>query len=145
MFNIQAAVTRLQATEVSAAYTGTKVKDLAAYVKSLCPSVKFLASGPGGPGAGFMSSGLIHSQEALALVNKLIKDGWSGSQRSKTVGLPGKEKRKIEYMIYFQEDPVKGMPYVKVSKPDSAGNCRIIIEQVTSAALKSRRDRRLFR
>ncbi|BAG41578.1 hypothetical protein [Ralstonia phage phiRSL1] len=141
MYEIKAAVDRLKATEVVAGYSGTKVGDLNKYVRALNPKVKPIGnSGMGGGGRAGEAACLVSAEDALDLVNALIKDGWTGRRTSKRAGPPGREATKYEYMIYRPKDDLPGLPYITVSKPASDGKCRIRLSQETAAAIRSRRN-----
>lgn len=118
MVKIEAAARLTKA--VTATYTGTKSKDLAAYLKTLVPTIVVRKPiGGGGPAARDPSnwSGRIQMADAHALGSKLLADGWHGRKRKYKNRKLGKT---VEYVIYTptNEDDFKFLPSVVLYKPD---------------------------
>ncbi len=133
------------AQRLNASYSGTKSKDLMAYIRSLVPGIKNLAQGGGAPGESktvyrpSFRSGYISLEDASALAHKLVADGWVGEK------LKDKKTGKL-YIIYKptvradQTGTSKDMyiPYICLYKPGE-GRCRMILEHCTSAAARESR------
>lgn len=130
------AASRLKASvEVDAKYTGTKVKDLAAYVKELEPGIRLSVPGPGGTrSSAGMLVGLTTAETAHSLGSKLVKDGWVGRRVTKKLESGGT----TEYIVYLPKNMPKSHTQIKLSKPGSDGRVRIALQVLTNAAINER-------
>lgn len=147
MVKLQAAA-RLKAAEVQAGYTGTKVSDLAQYLKTLNPNVKFqkMTGIPNSgrlSGAGQMGAFRIPASEGRALAQSLVDDGWYGRKVVKTKGKDrssGQMKildTPIEYMAYYcKNEELKNTPVITMYKPYE-GFMRIMVQQSTNQSRTS--------
>lgn len=148
--------------QLTAAYEGTKVKDLARYIKGFVPGARLfmdssMMAGPGRKDPG-VKTGILTVQQAHELGRKLIADGWYGRKASKKIlpkqdldrrnmGKPGANDIQVRHFIYYvpsSENGVEykslGMPYIKLMKP-TPGDDRVPIEfgQITQASLRERK------
>jgi hypothetical protein len=148
-----AAVARLAATKVVSSYTGTKVRDLAVYLKGLNPAVSPVSNsggrGAGGPGPGTMQLRRMSVDEARKLATALIGDGWYGQLRKKKgtqrSGDGSLRATTTEYMVYFPDDeayddkPIFKCPVIKMYKPNDAGEVSISIVQDTHQSMRNKK------
>lgn len=143
---------------LTAAYEGTKVKDLTRYIKGFVPGARIYTSGPDNPGRDpGANSGVLTLQQAHELGRKLIEDGWYGRKviqkirpkpdfNRQTVTKPGEDEPRERHYVYYvpsSENGVQykslGMPYIKLLKP-TPGDDRVRIEfgQATHASARER-------
>lgn len=120
--------------QITAAYEGTKSKDLYAYLKSLLPSVRLYKPGPGHKiKRPSYLSGRIKDTDAHALGTALLKDNWKGIKASK----PAVDGSKLHYIFYTPKgDEFKFTPYVCLYKPSKSGDSHIVVEHMTGAAIR---------
>lgn len=126
------AATRLK---ITASYTGTKSKDLVAYLKTLVPSLKLSKPGPGSTiKRPSRLDGRMLATDAHTLASKLLADGWVGKRMS--AKLP--DSTKIPYVSYLpaNTEGFQYFPYVNLFKPGANGMSRIVVEHTTPAAIR---------
>lgn len=144
---------------LTAAYEGTKVGDLMKYLKGLVPGIRVIEGiGPAGRDPG-KKNAVLTMEQAHALGNKLIADGWFGrkiklkikptaDQMSKSWrdGTPTPEVREQEFVYYVpsmsggKEFTLMNTPFIKLMRPKTGDNrVRMEFGQSTHASVRERK------
>jgi hypothetical protein len=127
------------AARLKAEYEGTKVKDLATYVKSLCPSAKFSSSPP-------MKSGqlvaIVQKADALRLGKALMSEGWKKRRIKRILNTQEAKIYNVFTPSNSEDTPIIYVPAVRLSEPSSSGKVSVHITQGTAMSVSENRKNR---
>lgn len=104
---------------LQAAYTGTKLKDLIAYLRDFSPNAKFSAKRQAGGRSGY-SATRMDRFEARALAESLVNDQWKGKRvkikdQDCILYKPLNPKGRDSYVAIYK--PVDGKCLVRIGHP----------------------------